>query len=425
MESWELRIKFLLIFIILVVGCSLKSPQKDYFKDEDKFLIKAVVLEQDRNYKAALNIYKFLYEKTKKNEYYAKYLEMLLDLRKFSEVVKKADKFLSKNWSDEVFKLKIYALLNLNRLEEARKELLTKFNKKNEFFYSMMSYILMKEGHFEEALIYSKSNYALNPTVNNLVNLADNLIKLKKYNEALAYLQTYLKENGCNYRVCLKLAEVYKTLYETDNLANIYEKLGIYDRKFYILALNLYLENREFKKAENLIKKYNLGDEYLLFVYEGEKEYKKAALLSLYLYTKTKDIRYLIKYTEYCYEACKDKESVKDIANKLKFILKRVKNAYLYNFLGYILIDNDIDVKKGIKYIQKALEFEPDKIEYIDSLAWGYYKLKKCKEAWEIIKSIDSKDEEILKHKKLIKRCLDDFRENNSKNKRGFSKKKK
>jgi len=420
-----LRIKFLLIFIILIVGCSLKSPQKDYFKDEDKFLIKAVVLEQDGNYKAALNIYKFLYEKTKKSEYYAKYLEMLLDLRKFSEVVKKADKFLSKNWSDEVFKLKIYALLNLNRLEEARKELLTKFNKKNEFFYSMMSYILMKKAKFEEALIYSKSNYALNPTVNNLVNLADNLIKLKKYNEALAYLQTYLKENGCNYRVCLKLAEIYKTLYETDNLANIYEKLGIYDRKFYILALNLYLENREFKKAENLIKKYNLGDEYLLFVYEGEKEYKKAALLSLYLYTKTEDIKYLIKYTEYCYEACKDKESVKDIANKLKFILKRVKNAYLYNFLGYILIDNDIDVKKGIKYIQKALELAPDKIEYIDSLAWGYYKLGKCKEAWEIINSIDSKDEEILKHKKLIKRCLDDFRENNSKNKRGFSKKKK
>jgi len=420
-----LRIKFLFVFLLLIVGCSLKSPQKYYFKDEDKFLIKAIVLEQDRNYKAALNIYKFLYEKTKKSEYYAKYLEMLLDLRKFSEVVKKADEFLSKNWNDEVFKLKIYALLNLNKLEEAEKELLTKFNKKNEFFYSMMSYILMKKAQFEKALIYSKSNYALNPTINHLLDLVDNLIKLKKYNEALAYLQTYLKENGCNYRVCLKLAEIYKTLYETDNLAYIYKKLGIYDRKFYILALNLYLENGEFKKAENLIKNYNLGDEYLLFVYEGEKKYKKAALLALYLYTKTKDIRYLVKYAEDCYEACKDKESIKDIANKLKFILKRVKSPYLYNFLGYILIDNDIDVKEGIKYIQKALELEPNKVEYIDSLAWGYYKLGKCNEAWEIIKSIDSEDKEILRHKKLIKRCLDDFRENNSKNKRRFSKKKK
>ena len=73
--------------------------------------------------------------------------------------------------------------------------------------------------------------------------------------------------------------------------------------------------------------------------------------------------------------------------------------------MGYILIDNDIDVKEGIKYVEKALEFDPNNEEYIDSLAWGYYKLGKCKEAWEIIKHIKLDNEEIKKHKEAIKKC--------------------
>jgi hypothetical protein len=71
------------------------------------------------------------------------------------------------------------------------------------------------------------------------------------------------------------------------------------------------------------------------------------------------------------------------------------------------------------------LEIKPDEKAYIDSLAWGYYKLHKCKIAWDIIKNIDTEDKEINKHKKLIKRCLDDFRKNYKKNERKLKKRKK
>ena len=283
----------------------------------------------------------------------------------------------------------------------------------------------MKEGNYKEALIYTKSNYALNPTISNLLNLVDNLLRIKNYNEAIAYLQTYINENGCNYIVCVKLANIYKNLYEINNLAYVYEKLGVYNEKFYIMALNLYMEEGDYNRAIKLINKYNLSKNYLLYIYEEKGAYKKAALLALYLYTTKGDINYLIKYVIDCYQVCKDKNSLKDIVNKLKFILTKVKNSQLYNMLGFILINEDINPKEGLEYVQKALKVEPSNSEYIDSLAWGYYKLGKCKEAWEIIKSINSEDEEILRHKKLIKRCLDDFRENNSKNKREFSKKKK
>jgi len=421
-----LRIKYIFL-AFLIIGCSVKHPQigQKAFPKEDNYIIKALVLENERDYKDALKIYKFLYKKTDKNIYYAKYIEMLFNLGKYDEVIKEADKFLAKKWDDEVFKYKIFALLQKNELQKAKKELLIKFNKKNEFFYSMMSYILMKEKHFEEALFYSRSNYALNPNINNLLNLSNNLVKLKKYNEAIAYLQTYLKEYGCNYEVCLKLAEIYKSLYDIDNLAKIYEKLGIYNDKFYVLALNLYMQEGEYKKALNLVKKYNLDEEYLMYIYKQMGDFKNAALIAMHLYIKTKDIKYLIKYTIFCYEGCRDKKTVLDIVSKLKYILTKVKSPYLYNFLGYILIDNNINPKEGIEYIKKALEVYPDKEEYIDSLAWGFYKLHDCKSAWEIIKNIESDDKTILLHKKLIKRCLNDIRKNNKSNKKRFRKKKK
>jgi hypothetical protein len=115
-----------------------------------------------------------------------------------------------------------------------------------------------------------------------------------------------------------------------------------------------------------------------------------------------------------------------DIIPKLKFLAKLYpNNDFINNFLGYLLIDFDINPKEGLKYVKKALQIKPDDIAYIDSLAWGYYKLHKCKIAWDVIKNINTDDKEINRHKKLIKRCLNDFRKNNKKNKRKFKKRKK
>ena len=414
--------RLFLIFLIFLVGCSVKKP----FKDEDKYIMKALVYESSGDYLDAAKVYKFLYKKTENKIYFRKYIQMLFSLKKYNELIKEADNFLNKNFDKVVFEYKIFSLIKLGKLKEAKKELLEKFNKKDEFFYSIMSFILAKEKNYKEALIYSKSLYALKPTKRNLLNLVDNLIKMKKYNEALAYLQTHIRIHKCDYEICIRLAEIYKELYDIDNLASIYEKLGKFDKKYYLLALNLYIDNKEYKKAINLVKKHHLSEEYLMYIYEEMKDYKKAALVSMNLYLKTGDIKYFLKYTLYLYKmAPNDKENVKEVVRNLKEVVKKIKTPFIYNFLGYLLIDYDINPKKGLEYVKKAVELKPDNIDYIDSLAWGYYKIKKCKEAWDIIKDIDTTDKEILKHKKLIKRCLDDFRKNHKSNKKRFRKKKK
>jgi hypothetical protein len=60
----------------------------------------------------------------------------------------------------------------------------------------------------------------------------------------------------------------------------------------------------------------------------------------------------------------------------------------------------------------------------LDSLAWGYYKLHKCFLAYKTINKISLKEKEILKHKKLIRRCYD-IAKNNRKNKTKSKKRKK
>ncbi|WP_244924441.1 tetratricopeptide repeat protein [Caminibacter mediatlanticus] len=440
MENEELKIKQIyqytnilitLFFLLFIIGCSAKKPQigKKAFDKEDEYIMKALFFESNGDYNKSIPIYEFLYKKTNKRIYLDKKIEDLFYSKKYNDVIKEVEDLCKKKLCDDkILRYEVFAYLNLGKLNEAKELLLRKLNKKDEFFYSVMSYILISEGKESLALEYIKSLYALNPNKNNLLKLSDFLIKLKKYNEALAYLRTHLKMYGCDYDICIRLADVYKSLYDYDNLANIYEKLGVYDIKFYILAFNIYIQNKEFKKAERLIKTAKLGDEYYLFLYLAKKDYKKAAYKSLELYDKTGKLNYLIKYCEYLYASHPTKEELRDIIDRLKFVVNIKKDAYLYNFLGYILIDNNINVKEGIKYVQKALNLDPTNEEYIDSLAWGYYKLKKCKEAKELIDYVKLKDKTILRHKKLINQCIkenNDFRQNNKSNKNRLRKKKK
>ena len=399
---------FVFIVLLLFIGCSVKKIEigKKAIPNEDEYIIKALFYE-DKNLSKAINIYKFLYKETKKEIYFKKIIENLFFMKKYKKIITLTQNL--KLFNKAVFKYRIFSLIELNKFKEAKKELLEKFNKKDEFFYEMMSYFYLKEKKYYIAIKYLESLYALNRSKNTLLELVDILIKLKKYNEALAYLRTHLNLYGCEYDVCIRLSIIYRQLYDYKNLALIYEKLAKFDKKYLFFALRIYLDNKEYNKALKLINKHNLNDEFKLAVYEEKKDYKKASFLAKKLYEKSAKLEFLLKYCIYIYAANPSKKTALNIIPKLKYLIKFYPNsAFLYNFLGYILIDNEINIKEGINYVKKALEFDPNNEEYLDSLAWGYYKLGKCKEAWEIIKHIKLDNEEIKKHKEAIKKCKGD-----------------
>ena len=51
------------------------------------------------------------------------------------------------------------------------------------------------------------------------------------------------------------------------------------------------------------------------------------------------------------------------------------KNAAALNYLGYMLADRNVRVADALKFIQTALDIEPNNPAYLDSLGWAYFRM--------------------------------------------------
>jgi tetratricopeptide (TPR) repeat protein len=61
------------------------------------------------------------------------------------------------------------------------------------------------------------------------------------------------------------------------------------------------------------------------------------------------------------------------------------QNPAVYNNLGFLLVDRAIDVRRGVRLLEEAVELRPHSADFLDSLAWGYYKLGRLEEARELL----------------------------------------
>jgi len=70
------------------------------------------------------------------------------------------------------------------------------------------------------------------------------------------------------------------------------------------------------------------------------------------------------------------------------------------NLYGYLLVLENRDVDKAIRLIKRALEKEPNRPEYIDSLGWAYFVSGRMEKAGELLKAAARKgrNEEIFEH---------------------------
>lgn len=137
---------------------------------------------------------------------------------------------------------------------------------------------------------------------------------------------------------------------------------------------------------------------------------EKAFALVKKLYDETGNLDYLAQIAMLEFEVAKDrKEVLPSVIKKFEDVLAVLDNHIYQNYLGYILIDFDIDVKKGLGLVKKALEKAPNNLAYIDSLAWAQYKLGDCKNAKinmkKVVDSTGLNDEEIRIHWEKIKEC--------------------
>lgn len=426
------KIAVLFFLSLLLLSCGFKGtnpPQANEkaFAQEDIYILQALYAQEQQNNVQASEIFNLLYEKSAKKEYLYRSLESDLDANNPQKLINRVDVHLLEDREDStLLRLKILALVELERLAEAKNLcdlLVKKTQKPND--YILMSDILVKRQEFDLALKYLESAYTKEYNEEILDKMSIILyVNLGKPKDAIAYLETHTRVHGKSKIILMRLIGFYSDQNNIDGLLQSY-------KRFYKIApdaqiakkiIQIYAYKRDYLRLMDFLEDSGADDEQLLSLYVSSRNYKKAYPLAQKLYSESGNVSYLGQSAIYEYESAKNKnksELLERVVQKLERVIAKERSAMYLNYLGYLLIDHELDIVKGMEYIQEVLEIEPNSAYYLDSLAWGYYKLGECKKAQKIIQKVlklkGGDNPEVLEHAQAIKKCL--------KNKKGENKK--
>jgi len=413
----------LVIISLFFISCSYKShlvkPNEKAFAQEDDYIFLALRAEQLSNHKVAAKFFEKLYEKSSKKEYLYRSLENDLVAKEYKKVIQRVDTILENTqvFDAQLIRLKILSLLSLNHLDKAialSVSLAIKTKKVDD--YLLTSDIYVKRQDFDMAVKYLEGAYVKEYNEKILDKMSILLyVNLGRKKDAIAELETHSRIFGCSELICNRLIAFYSNDNNINGMLSAY--LRLYDikkeEKIAKKIVQIYSYKRNYMELISFLEKYNSDDTLLLQIYSSLKNYKKAYILSDKLYNQTLKLDYLGQSAIFEYESASNKENKKllnSVVKKLTQVTQVVKKPLFMNYLGYILIDHEIDVKRGMDYIHTVLKHQPDSSFYLDSLAWGYYKLGNCHKAKNIMNRVvtleGGDDPEVVSHVKKINQCL-------------------
>ncbi|MCP4971878.1 MAG: hypothetical protein GY932_14940 [Arcobacter sp.] len=428
MSSYKRFIIFCFL-IFSIFGCSqsqsnfINNAQKyKYFSLEDQYIMFALEYYRLDKKTKSRNLFLKLYDNTLKEEYLLEYLNISYNLKKYDDIIKKVNlskKTISNNYNN-IFRVYILALIENKKYDEALLEainLIEKFELDSN--YDLLANIYFNKKNYDKAKELYKKVYKNNLSANSLMNLVNVMyIYLDEKEQAINFLESHSKLYGCQNIVCSRLLSIYQEQNNIDGLISVlkrtyYEYKNKSDefslKKVYKLLM-FYLEKKDIKEAIEFLENSKIDDEKLFILYRNDSQYEKAYKLVNKLYNDSSNIDYLAQIAILEFEIAKDKKKVlHSVITKFEQVLTILNNHIYENYLGYLLINYDIDVNKGLDYVNKALKKSPNNLAYIDSLAWGQYKLKDCKNAKKNMKKVVDgaglNDLEIKMHWKKIKEC--------------------
>ncbi|MFT7005062.1 MAG: hypothetical protein ACJAWW_002431 [Sulfurimonas sp.] len=416
-----IRIFLPLLLALLFSGCIFTTesvkPNEKAFAQEDAYILFALRAEQLKDYKSASSIFNTLYEKSTKKEYLYQSLQNDLAMSENIQVINKIDEVTDGSLNDYILiRLKIVALIGEKKFEEARVLAISLVEETKEVNdYVLVSEIYVKQKKYDTAVKYLESAYIKDYDETVLDRMSIILyVNLQRKKDAIAQLETHTRMNGCSKIICNRLIGFYSDENNIDGLLSVSLRLYEIEKNDDLAKkiVQIYDYKKEYTQLMTFLENSESNDELLFQVYINLKNYKKASLLAKKLYTETGDINYLGQSAIFEYESSKNKNDKKmhdSVIGKLTEVLSIERKPLYLNYLGYILLDHSIDIKQGMTYVREALKIEPKSAFYMDSLAWGYYKLGNCKKALSIIKKVrkleGGDDDEVLKHFKIIKKC--------------------
>ncbi len=412
---------------LFMVSCSITQPEppsakmalnKKAFEQEDTYILFALRAEEIGDYRSASELFNTLYQYSGKMEYAYRSIRNDLVFKDFNAAIKKVDLLILKNRDDLLAtRLKIIALIGLYKYNEAKMvavELVKTSGNIND--YVLVSDIYVQLQDYETAVKYLESAYVKDYSEKILDKMSIVLyVNLDRKKDAIAQLETHSRVHGCSKLICSRLIGFYSNENNVEGLLYAYIKLYEIDNSKEVAdkIVQLYAYKKDYPAMISFLERSKSDDEALLQLYTNSNNYKSAQFLAQTLYQKTGDFGYLGQSAIYEYEAHENKNDVEmlsAVVSKLKDVVKSYPSPLYMNYLGYILIDHELDLDEGMKYVKNALKVEPNSAFYLDSLAWGYYKMNRCKEAKEVMDRVvtleGGDDEEVISHVKSINECL-------------------
>lgn len=415
---------YLISIVFLFSACSHKSINYNKnahlkaFGAEDFYIIHALEAMHQKQYIDAYKIYKNLYDRSKKNEYINASFTALLLAQQANVLLEEIDA-IEADFSDSALlqQFRVRAYLQNQNYEFAKLSALKLLEmSKRVQDYELVAQVYMKQKNYKSALKYLQSAYAIDYNEQVLDKIATIMFTfLDQKKEALSFLESHSRQFGCSELICGRLGSFYNTQNNTAGMINVYKRL--YDKfkadEYANYLIRIYNHKKDYGALERFLEESGYNQFYLLDVYISLRQFQKASKLANTLFLENGDYALLGQSAILEFEGTKNKHNTKfleKIVNKLKHVTKQSPNAMYFNYLGYLLIDYDLNIKEGISYVKKALKLEPNSPFYLDSLAWGYYKLGKCKKANDLMQTVvakmGKKDKEIKIHLKAISQCL-------------------
>ena len=387
----------------------ISSPAKKHLKNEDELIMRAIWHEQQGNFKRSNAIYNKLYNETQNDEYLLKESTTALYTGKKSQNISKLKEYAEENPNDiKVQRVLLSSLLNEKRYEEAKvvaKELILKSSQAIDYELAANPYIYTAD--YKEATKLLSEAYIKTYNEDILIKISTLLANyMKDIPAAIIRLEGHRANRGCGEKICLQLLDIYSQQNDLEKVVSVYETLysETKEEAYAEKLIDAYIFKKDYTKAIDFLKNKYDNKELLYALYIEKKDYKKAVELSNVLLVETKEPKWYAESAMALFESATDKNDkamLTEVVNSFEKALSNgVENSVYLNYYGYTLVDKEIDVPKGIMIIKKALKMEPENTYYLDSLAWGYYRLNECDEAYSMMKKVI--DIEGLKEKERI-----------------------
>ena len=410
----------LILISIYIFYSTLLQAKELHAISEDELIIRGIFFDNLKAYKNSREIYEKLYDNTKLKDYlFREAKSALMSNSYIIHTLKRVKDWDSKYPNElEAKRLLIPLYLSNRQVKEAKKEaeyLLELSREAIDLDLASNPYIYSGEFNKTIELLEAAYKKSFNEGVllrmsiimDEYTNSREKAIQLLETHRRInlivsndLYFQLislYIKDNNIN-----GILDTYKALYINSN-----------DEKYLIKIIEAYAYKGDIDGAIEFLEQSDKLNETLYDLYKNRKDFDKALNLLALFYKKDKNPIWLAEKAILIFEKAKNKNDKKMIEDVIKYfdkaILLGVDDSIYLNYYGYTLIDKGIDIKKGMKIISDALIQQPNNTYYLDSLAWGHYKVNSCDKAYTMMKRVvdlEGLDEpEIAEHWRAIQDC--------------------